>query len=162
MSRATKNTAAEIVCGVPRPVYAREYYLRNKEKVMARSKAFRATEEGRIRERKWQRERRLRFPLIRMVQEARTRATKKGLAFDITADDLSIPLCCPVLGIALSRERGQKYRADGSPSIERINTKLGYIPGNVIIVSWRANRIKSDASLEELEKIVSFYRAIAR
>jgi len=30
------------------------------------------------------------------------------------------------------------------------------VKGNVAIISWRANKIKGDASLEELKSIVSY------
>jgi hypothetical protein len=45
-----------------------------------------------------------------------------------------------------------------SPSLDRINNNLGYVPGNVIVVSDRANRIKNNATIEELEKIVNYYK----
>lgn len=48
-------------------------------------------------------------------------------------------------------------RHDGSPTIDRIINDLGYVKGNVIVISWRANRIKSDATLAELKAIVAFY-----
>ncbi|MDA7477173.1 hypothetical protein N8992_05430 [Candidatus Pelagibacter ubique] len=44
-----------------------------------------------------------------------------------------------------------------SPSLDRIVPKKGYIPGNLVIVSDIVNRLKSDASLEDMEKILKFY-----
>lgn len=37
-----------------------------------------------------------------------------------------------------------------SPSLDRIDNRMGYVPGNVWVISWKANRMKSDASMEEL------------
>ena len=47
-----------------------------------------------------------------------------------------------------------------SASIDRIHNHLGYIPGNVHWVSYRANRIKADATVEELQKIADYYRRL--
>jgi hypothetical protein len=45
-------------------------------------------------------------------------------------------------------------RSDNLPSIDRIDPSKGYVKGNVWVISWRANRLKSDATFEELEAIV--------
>lgn len=90
-----------------------------------------------------------------MVLNARSRARRKGIDFEITSDDFIIPTECPVLGIPMeSREK----RHDGSPTLDRVDNRLGYVKGNVVVISWRANRIKSDATLEELERIVAFIK----
>jgi hypothetical protein len=47
-----------------------------------------------------------------------------------------------------------------SPSLDRIDNSKGYIEGNVIVVSWRANNLKRDASIQELQKIVEFYQRL--
>lgn len=44
-------------------------------------------------------------------------------------------------------------KKENSPSIDRLDNTKGYVKGNINIISWRANRIKSDATLDELEKI---------
>ena len=41
--------------------------------------------------------------------------------------------------------------------LDRIIPKKGYIQGNLVIVSDIVNRVKSDASLEDMEKILTFY-----
>lgn len=90
----------------------------------------------------------------RMFHNAKRRAKQKGLDFTIHADDVIIPEFCPVLGIKL--KRGERNFVDSSPSLDRINSKLGYVPGNVRVISWRANRIKNDSTAEELEKILRY------
>lgn len=87
-----------------------------------------------------------------LVTWAKSRAKKKNIPFDITPEDVTIPECCPILGIKL--EAGEKHLVDNSPSIDRIDPKLGYVKGNIQVISYRANRIKNDATLEELKKLV--------
>lgn len=82
------------------------------------------------------------------------RAKKKGLPFDLTLEDLVFPSVCPVLGIPI-KERSGAF-SDNSPSIDRTIPKLGYVKGNVAIMSYRANRIKCHASLAELKAIVAY------
>lgn len=92
-----------------------------------------------------------------MLSNARARAAKAGVPFDIVRDDIIIPSHCPVLGIELVRRTGRKGGADCSPSLDRIVPTLGYVPGNIVVVSRRANRIKTDATTEELEAVADFY-----
>lgn len=68
-----------------------------------------------------------------------------------------MPTHCPVLGIKLEYSTTGRP-TDASPSIDRIIPERGYVPGNVIVVSMRANRLKSNATMNELEQIARFYR----
>lgn len=70
-----------------------------------------------------------------------------------------LPTHCPVLNIELDY-KAFKLRQENSPSIDRINNDLGYIPGNCIITSWRANRLKNNGNYEEHYKIYKFYKAL--
>lgn len=102
-----------------------------------------------------------RHPERRLWASARARALKSGRAFTIVETDVVIPAVCPVLGIPLTVHAG--YRNDNSPSLDRIDSTLGYEPGNVAVISWRANRLKSAMSLEEVESLARYMRGkIAR
>lgn len=103
---------------------------------------------------------RARNPEMSMLYNARERAKKMGVLIDITVDDIVIPDVCPVFGFPL--ERGDGRKQDNSPSLDRIDNNLGYVRGNVVVVSWLANRIKSNASLDQLKAIVAFYEAQAQ
>ena len=70
-----------------------------------------------------------------------------------------MPKCCPILGIPLFRKKGRGY-ADNSPSLDRIKPELGYVTGNVVIVSMRANRIKNNASFKEIVMVQEFYQEL--
>lgn len=89
---------------------------------------------------------------------AKHRAKFKLLRFEITLDDIKIPEFCPLLGIRLCSGTG--VVSDSSPQLDRLRPELGYIPGNVAVISKRANSIKQDASAEELELIAANLRKL--
>lgn len=83
-----------------------------------------------------------------LLSAAKTRAKQKGLPFNLEVSDVVVPAVCPVLGIPLAIATGACN--DNSPSIDRIIPELGYVKGNIKVISRRANRIKNDATPEEL------------
>lgn len=103
------------------------------------------------------RQHRERDPVRMMLHRARSRAKLNGIPFEITKDDLEIPTHCPVLGIELNYYSRQKNQPNNA-SLDRIDNTKGYIRGNVIVISMRANQIKRDATIEELRLIFEFYR----
>jgi hypothetical protein len=90
-----------------------------------------------------------------LYDRAKSRATAKGRAFTIKREDIVIPSTCPILGIPISQRSG-----DGSPSLDRIDSSLGYIPGNVHVISTRANQLKNDATLEEIKRLYFWYLSV--
>lgn len=89
-----------------------------------------------------------------MCSRAKYRAAQKGLEFTIDKEDVIIPDVCPLLGIPLICHRGKGSQQGNSPSLDRIDPTKGYIKGNVWVISNRANTLKNDASLQELELLV--------
>lgn len=87
-----------------------------------------------------------------LFQNARSRAKRAGAPFSITADDVHIPNTCPLLGIPIVAGKGTTIAS--SPSLDRIDPQLGYVPGNVWVISHRANGIKHDATLSEARRLV--------
>ncbi len=82
------------------------------------------------------------------------RAKQKRIKFELTIQDIpEIPKFCPILGIKI-QENNISSPLDSSPSLDRINPKKGYVKGNIRIICNRANRIKSDATIEELRLIL--------
>lgn len=80
----------------------------------------------------------------------------KKWEWELERKDIDWPKNCPILGIEL--DYFADSRSENSPSFDRIDSTRGYVKGNVIIVSWRANRIKNDGTSEEHEKIASFLK----
>ena len=97
-----------------------------------------------------------------MLYAARSRAKKAEIEFNLTIEDIAIPEICPVLGIPLfARVNGGKVPPTllaNSPSLDRIDNTKGYIRGNVQVISMRANNLKADGTLEEMEAIVGYMK----
>jgi hypothetical protein len=88
-----------------------------------------------------------------MYLGAKKRAKKNGIHFTIELDDVpEIPIVCPILGIPIKKEVKSKTHGpkDNSPSLDRIINELGYVKGNIRIISNRVNRIKSNSTPEEI------------
>lgn len=101
-------------------------------------------------------------PRKKMLYAARQRARKNGIECTITVDDIVIPEICPVLGIPLFSTLGKGQQPptllSNSPSLDRWDNTKGYIPENIRVISMRANDLKSDATLEEMEAVVAYMR----
>lgn len=93
----------------------------------------------------------LRNPKFQLMRNARVRHKKQGVPFTITEADFEIPELCPILGMKL--EPGTSEFHDYAPSLDKIVPHLGYVPGNVAVISHLANQIKNCGSAEDHRKI---------
>lgn len=91
-----------------------------------------------------------------LFRSARYRAEQKNIDFDISIDDIIIPNVCPILGIPIYRDA--KLNKDNSPSIDRIDNSKGYIKGNICVISYKANTLKSFGTIEEFYKIIEYMK----
>jgi hypothetical protein len=123
----------------------KEWKTKNRERLLARKRELR-------------RQRYEENPELFLLQASKCRATKRKMEHTITEKDIHIPTHCPVLGIPIILGKGRP--TNNSPSIDRIDNSKGYIKDNIIIISWRANDLKRNATIEELEKIVNFYKKL--
>ena len=92
-------------------------------------------------------------PAAYMLQQAKTRARKQGLEFSITTQDIiPLPEFCPINGLRLEYGalRGTGKSVDDSASLDRKNNALGYVKGNVAVISMKANCEKGSDSVEDL------------
>lgn len=87
-----------------------------------------------------------------MLSRVKTRAKKLGLPFDLELSDIQIPKECPVFKVPFVLGEKSKW----NPSLDRIIPEKGYVKGNVVVISVRANSIKNDATPEELRLIADF------
>ena len=95
--------------------------------------------------------------LTYMLHNSKRRATQRGLEHNITLDYLRTLVrdYCPYLGVQLNWESQagsdkQVNARANSPSLDRIDSSKGYVEGNVVIASFRANTIKNNANEREL------------
>lgn len=131
-----------------------------KERDRLRRKAWREANRARNNETcaKSNKTRRFRDPVGYLFSLTKGRATENGVDFTIEKSDIVIPEVCPVLGIPLFFAESGTYKGKNpnSPSVDRIDSNLGYIKGNIQIISWRANHLKNNATLAELQAVVKF------
>jgi len=86
-------------------------------------------------------------------------AKKRNIEFNLELHELwyiDWPISCPIFGMPLKFNRNGVQ--DDSFSFDRIDSSKGYSIDNLVIISWKANRLKSNASLEELNTINSFIK----
>ena len=107
-------------------------------------------EEFKTRVNKTKRESRLRNYVHAMWKAAKTRAESRGLEFNIEESDIINPETCPILECPI--KFGTKEDYNYSPSLDRIDNSKGYVKGNIMVISKKANTMKNSASLEELQK----------
>lgn len=118
------------------PEYQAKYYSENKQKVLARQRRVREED-----------------PQQRLLRSIKGSAKKRNLVCDLTKEDILIPELCPILGVPM--ERFTEY----TPSVDRIDNSLGYVKGNIQVVSKKANIMKCNATSEELLKFSFWVQA---
>lgn len=112
--------------------------------------------------RKYQAKRRESFEyrLQMLLNASKQRAKTKNREHSLTLQDIKelYPLDgkCPVFGFDL--EFNSAGFRETSPSIDRIDSSKGYTRDNVQIISWKANHLKSYATVEDLEILVAFLK----
>ncbi len=98
---------------------------------------------------------RQRNPIKSKLTFLRIRAEKLEVPFDLDEQWLeeNSHSSCPVLGIPLDSSS-----RDNTPSVDRLFPEKGYTKENCVVMSMKANRLKSDASIEDIEKILQFMK----
>ena len=92
--------------------------------------------------------------LVRILAVAKYRAKKKTVPFNVDSSQVETPTTCPALGVPLtylSRE-ADPFGA----SLDRLVPSLGYVGGNVRVISRRANAMKNDGTLDEHRRLVAW------
>lgn len=110
---------------------------------------------------------RARFPWEEMWRVVRRRVQRTGHEFSISPEDVRAAWpadgCCPALGIPMplpgSRRSGKCGPRPDSPTVDRVDNARGYVPGNIAIISWHANRIKSSACADEITRVAKWLAA---
>lgn len=100
--------------------------------------------------------------MSQMRYEAKRRAKAYGVPYSLELGDVEAiwpaDNLCPILGIELCFGT-ESY--DNSPSLDRLVPGLGYVRGNVAVMSARANRIKDSGTAHEHRLIAEWMDATA-
>ena len=110
-----------------RAEYQREWYRNNPDKIKQKTRRYRDN-----------------HTLTYLITCARGRAKKQGIEFTITEKDIVVPEVCPIFKTSFV------YKTPQAMSLDRIDSSKGYIPGNVQVISFKANMMKSNATREDL------------
>jgi hypothetical protein len=125
----------------------KEYYDKNKEYILVKTSVRKTVQyyadpqTALAKQKEWKINNQEKY----LIQGAKQRAKKHGIPIDITVEDIVIPEFCPYLGVKLVPFSGWN-----SPSLDKINPQLGYVKGNIQVISTKANTMKNDATREEL------------
>ncbi len=96
--------------------------------------------------------------LNKLLSHLRQSAKKRNLKCTITIsdlNDLSYPITCPLLDVPIDYiSRGY---GEFKPSIDRIDSDLGYEPENIQVMTVKANRAKNNLSDLELKQMAKYY-----
>lgn len=87
----------------------------------------------------------------RIYHRIKARSNKKHIEFDLDLEDIVLPNKCPILDHVFIY--GDK---DWTYSVDRIDNNKGYIKGNIQILSNRANRMKGDFTIQELQALLKY------
>jgi len=90
-----------------------------------------------------------------LMHKAKIRAKKGNFPFNLELKDIHIPEFCPVFPSIKLNRNNNKLSFD-SPTLDKLVPELGYIKGNVCVISWRANDLKRNASIEEIKRLAEW------
>ena len=97
--------------------------------------------------------------IVRSKNKSRTAVARRELSIEHYKSLLVTH--CPLLGIELTYAPFTGPTPQNYASLDKIDPTKGYAPGNVQILSFRANSLKADSSLEELELLVKNWKVFA-
>ena len=95
------------------------------------------------------------------LQRLQHRTTYTGIECNININDIEWTEYCPVFNVKLIYENNHKYNPNVA-SFDRLDPSKGYIKGNVIIISWKANLIKHNSTSNEIYDIYTTLEKIIK
>jgi hypothetical protein len=100
-----------------------------------------------------------RDPQNAMLVKTKSHAKAIGVDFSLTKNDVIWSTHCPVLGVELRYDQlGLKSERYARPTLDRWDATKGYVPGNVFVISWKANMAKSNLTADQLEALARYAR----
>jgi hypothetical protein len=147
------------------------YYNKYKKEIKQKNKKWREANKEKLKEyenspqrkefhKQWLKDKKKEDPCRFIFYSAKQRSKAANVVFNITKQDVLDVYPrdnkCPMLGLTL--KINTEKTKENSPSLDRIVPEKGYVKNNIIIISHKANRIKNNASLEDLERIVEYLK----
>lgn len=132
----------------------RQLYLKNRKKYIEASRV--RYEANKIEINAVRKAEHRRDPRVVMFNGAKVRARKKNMVFDLAIEDIVVPEFCPVLDIPLVV--GDGFRSANSPSLDRVDSRLGYTRSNCRVISFKANTLKNDGTIEDHERVIAYMK----
>ena len=139
------------------PVYAKAYRKKNAEKIKARNKEYEQRPE--VKARKRARINATPYSFVRhKVLQQKSHAKERGIVWELDVDATIAKILrqghCKLSGVKFIYKGGKGGKKNlYCPSIDRIDSSKGYVPGNVMFVCWGVNYMKQDLSLYQFKKL---------
>ena len=145
------------------PVKAKAYRQRPdvKAKAKAWNKAYNQRPE--VKARKNANNKRLRnaspYNYVRnKIWQQKSKAKARGLAWELDVEKTIAKILrqghCKLSGVKFVYKGGKDGKRNlYAPSIDRIDSRKGYVPGNVMFVCWGVNYMKQDLSLYQFKRM---------
>lgn len=95
------------------------------------------------------------------LRQRKSYSLNKGIPFSIELEDIEQPTHCPILGLELNYKWSGSAGISADPAkatLDRLDPTKGYISGNVFVISWKANQLKTNVTVDELEKILRYIK----
>jgi hypothetical protein len=91
---------------------------------------------------------------------AKSRSQYLKVPFDLTPEYLESIWTgdCPILKVEIKKETNRLD--DYAAELDRFHPERGYVKGNVFFLSRRINRIKNDAKIDELIRLVEWMKCV--
>lgn len=93
-------------------------------------------------------------PVGYLLRQAKHRAKKADEAFTVEENELVVPTHCPVFGIPLFFSAGK--RGPNSYSLDRVDNSKGYVKGNVRVISFWANQMKGNMTIDQVSSLLDY------
>lgn len=95
-----------------------------------------------------------------IIRNTKYCSKRRNICFNLKYTDFELPEYCPILGLKLEYGSSGNGNNPNHATLDRIDNKKGYIPGNVMIISRLANAMKNESTFAQLDKFINNYKLL--